>query len=174
MHEPGDLCHLRQVLVLLREAVLAGGIERRRAALGLIIGDHALAAAGIAGEGVAGEQRVRRQGPRLYQRLHQGYEAAGVAAGTGHAPAVYHRLAVLRRELREAVRPAGGDAVGGGGVHHAHVGGLDHGHGLAAGLVWQAEDGDVAAVEGLAARRRVPSRLAAEREELDIRALGEA
>ena len=50
MHEPGDLCHLRQVLVLLREAVLAGGIERRRAALGLIIGDHALAAAGVAGE----------------------------------------------------------------------------------------------------------------------------
>src|SRR5699024_634742 len=95
--------HLRQVLVLLGEAVLAGRAELSGALRRLVLGYHALAAAGVAGEGVAGEQSVSREYARLYERLHQDDEAAGVAAGAGHASAGDYGLPALCGELREAI-----------------------------------------------------------------------
>ena len=144
MLQPGNARHLGQVLVLLGDAVLARGTERRISLRGLVLGYHALAAAGVAGQRVAAEQGVRREYAGLDEGLHEHDEPSGVAAGGGHALARYYRLAPSRAQLREAVGPAGGHPVGGGGVHHAHVGVFYHGHALAAGRVGQAEHGEVA------------------------------
>ena len=78
-----------------------------------------------------------------------------------------------RGELGEAVRPAGGDSVGRGGVHHAHIRVLDHGDRLAARVVREAEHGYVAAVEGVASLFYVPAFRAVKHGELDVRPAGE-
>ena len=152
----------------LAEAVGAGGVELDVPVRGLVVGDHALAAAGVAGQGVAAELGGAGQQPGLYERLHQDDEAAGVAAGGGHSRAGDYRLAPRGGELGEAVGPAGGHTVGRGGVHNADGGVFDHRHGLAARGVGQAEHGEVAGVERRLPRRGVLSGLAGEGDELEI------
>ena len=76
--------HLRQVLVLQGQAIAAGGAVPLGPVRCLVGGDHALAAAGIPGEAVAGEGEVGGQNALLYQRGHRADEAGGMAAGHGH------------------------------------------------------------------------------------------
>ena len=108
------------------------------------------------------------QQPGLYERLDEDDEAASVAAGGGDALAGYHGVAPGLRELRKAIGPAGGDTVGGGGVHHTHRGVFDHGDGLAARGVRQAEDGQVTGVERAAPGLRVLPSFTGEGDELQV------
>ena len=50
--QPGDGCHLRQVLVMQRQPVGAGGIQRRVGARGFVLGNHFFAAAGVARQAI--------------------------------------------------------------------------------------------------------------------------
>ena len=85
MRQTRDRAHLAQVLVLLREGVLPGRGVQGVGLVCLIFGDHLLAAAAVARERVARQQRVRRQDARLDERIDEHDEAAGVAAGHGDA-----------------------------------------------------------------------------------------
>ena len=96
--------------------------------------------------------------PRLHQRRGQRDEAGGVAAGHGDAGGGFQRGA-RAVQLRQAVDPAGGGAVRRGGIQHAH-GRVDVRHDLARGGVRQAEESDVAAVDGVDAGGQVLALLA--------------
>ena len=108
------------------------------------------------------------QQPGLYERLHQYYKAARMAARRGHALSANYRLAPRGGELGEAVGPAGGYAVRRGGVHNADGGVFYHRHALAARGVGQAEHGEVAGVERCASRGRVLAGLAGEGDEFKV------
>ena len=93
-----------------------GGPVRR-----LVIGDHALAAPGIARERQKRQRRVRRKQPCVHQRLHQSDAAAGVAARHGDAPRASYGLRLRRAQFRKAVGKTRVRAVGGGGVQTSRL-----------------------------------------------------
>ena len=116
----------------------------------LIFGDQALAAAGVAGQGVGSQGEGLVDDPLGDQRTDGSDEAAGVAAGICNAAASCNGASVLIGQLREAVGPGGVHAVGGGGVDDADIGTLCKGHGFLCGCVGQAEEGDITFKQGFA------------------------
>ena len=149
--------HLRHVLVLEGEAVSAKG---RRAPLLFELGDHGLAAAGIAGHGVHGDRPIRRHDPRPHQGTHQTDEAGRVAAGIGHARGPRHGRALVLVHLGEAVGPARCDAIGGRGVDHLHGRIFDQTDGLPRRIIWQAQDHRIGRIQRLVPRLHVASPIA--------------
>jgi hypothetical protein len=147
------------------------GVGRRRGVLEL--GDHRLAAAGIAGDAVDGEGPVRRRQPGLDERPHQGDEAGRPAARIGDPARDPDHLALAAGHFREAIGPVRRGAVGGGGVDDAHAGAFDQGHGLARRLVRQAEDHRVGGVEQLAARLDVLAALGGDGHDLQVAPAGQ-
>ena len=137
--EPGVELRLRQVLVLEAEPI---ELEGRRSAA-FEVGDHRLAAAGIAAHRVDGHRIVIRHQAGVDQRPQQRDRAGRVAAGVRYLPRRPDPLRLLRLELGEAVGPAGRDAMRGRSVQHlrrriAHA--VDHRDSFARRRVRQAED----------------------------------
>ena len=143
LFQAAELLHLRQVLVGLGQAVEAGAVKALCLLRRLVLGDHFLPAAGVAGEGEAAQVRVRGQQPRLNQRRDNGDEPRGVAAGVGHISGPRDGLPLAGPQLREAVDPARRRPVGGGCVDHPGAGALRQGHGLHSRRVRQAQKHDV-------------------------------
>ena len=138
------------MLVGLAEAVHPGRVQQRGPVRRLVLRDHLFPAAGIAGQGEAGERQICGDQSRVRQRAHEGDKAAGVAAGVGdqaRGPDPFP----LSRELRESVHPAGAGAVGRGGVDHPGVGIFQPADGLLGRRVGQAQERDVRFVERFAA-----------------------
>jgi hypothetical protein len=78
--------HFRQVLVGQGQRIGTRGLEAGRIAGGsLVIGNHRLAAAGVAGDGVGGDLRGGRQQPGFDQRAQGQDEGRGMAARVGDA-----------------------------------------------------------------------------------------
>ena len=161
------------MLVLLRQTVLPGRGVQGVQFVCLVLGDHLLAAAAVARERVARQQRVRRQDARLDERVDQHDEAAGVAAGHRDALGRTDRGLALGRQLREAVRPAGGRAVRGRGVEHDRVRVLDEVRRRDGRRVRQAQKRNVRAVEQLALRFDIVVQLGRQGQQVDVRALGQ-
>ena len=109
------------MLVPLSDGVRGGAVHLGGFLL-LVLGDHLLAAAGVARQGEAGQQRIRGENPRSRQRVDDADKAAGVAAGVGNALGVEDLLPVGVGQLRKAVGPVRIDPVGGGGVNDHGVG----------------------------------------------------
>ena len=172
--QAGDDPHLREVLVLLGQAVEARGIERGVAHFALILRDHLLAAAAVASQREAAQHGVGRNDARVDQRPRDGDEARRVAAGVGDALARDDGLAHRRGELREAVGPALGRAMRGGGVDDARMVVLYEAHGLARRCVWQAEERDVRGVDQPGALRGVLAQRGVDGQQLDVRPPAEA
>ena len=145
--QPGDVLHLRKMLVALRETVLTGAVQVGGAIAALVLGDHLPASAGIARQGEAGEKRVPGDQPAAHQRRNQRDEPAGMAAGNGHMSPVDNAVPVLAGQLREAVGPALRSAVGGGCIQNAGFAALGQGHGFPGGGVGQAENCHVGGVD---------------------------
>ena len=159
--------------MLLRQTVLPGRNVQGVKLVCLILGDHLLAAAAVARERVARQQRVRRQDARLDERVDQHDEAAGVAAGHRDALGRTDRGLALGRQLREAIRPAGGRSVRGRGVEHDRVRVLDEVRRRDGRRVRQAQKRNVRAVEQLALRFNIMVQLGRQGQQLDVAALGQ-
>ena len=144
--QPGQLLHLGQVLVGKTDGIEAGGVQQRAAVRGLVLGDHLLAPAGVAGEREAGDGIVPGQYPQLDQGGGGGQKAGGVAAGVGHPAGELDALALAGQQLGKAVHPALGGAVGGGGVDDPGLGVVDQRDRLFGGGVRQAEEDQVGLV----------------------------
>ena len=166
--QAADLLHLRQVLVVLPQAVEAGTVKGFPLLRRLVLGDHLLAAAGVAGEGEAAEVRVRRQHPRLHQRGRDGDKARGMAPGVGHVFGLGDGLPLALFQLREAVDPARRRPVGGGGVDDPGVGALRQGHRLHGRRIRQAEEHDVRCRHQLFPLRRVLPLVLVDQQQVDI------
>ena len=171
MSQPADLLHLRQMLVGKAQAVALGGIQLAvgRAVGALILGDHLLAAAGVAGNAGAAEGIVLRGQTQLHQRAGDADKAAGIAAGHRHTIGILDLL-FLALQLREAVVPGGIGAEGGGGVQHLHVR-AQQGHDLFGSGIRQAEEGEVGRVDDLRALVHILAALCGNGKQLDLRAL---
>ncbi len=92
-----------------------------------------------------------RQQAGLHQGPQQGDGTCGVAAGVADALRAGNARGLRRIHLRKAVNPLRVRAVGRAGVDHAHGGVVGGGHGFAGGGVGQAQNGDVAAIDGFGA-----------------------
>ncbi len=116
-----------------------------RRVTGLVLCDHRLAAAGIAGDRVDRERRVGREPALIDQRPDQGDGARRVAAGVRHHARRPDRRLLPDRQFGKAVGPVRRGAMRGRGVEHLravrHRG--DQRGGLAGGLVGQAQDDEI-------------------------------
>ena len=143
--QAGNCCHLRQVLVVQRQPVGTGRVQRGVGALGFILGNHLFAAAGVTRQAGAVQQRRFGHKAQFHQRGHRSNKAGGVAAGHGYAGGGFQRLAGAV-QFRQTIGPAGSRAVCGGGIQHADIGPQQR-HDLAGGIVRQAEKGEVALID---------------------------
>ncbi|MCY1435181.1 hypothetical protein D9M71_512670 [compost metagenome] len=117
--------------------------------------DRRATTAGVARHGVDVQGVVRRQQAGLDQWVQQRDGAGGIAAGIADTCALRDALGLLFVKLRQAIHPAWCGAVRRAGVDHPHLWVVDCGHGLAGGVVGQAQQGDVGAVDRFAAALRV-------------------
>ena len=171
--QAADDLHLRQVLVALGNAVDTGAAHLLRLVPALVLGDHLLAAAGVAGEGEAAEVRVLGQQAQLHQRRDRADKARGVAAGVGHPLGRRNGLPLPLLQLRETVDPAGSGAVGGGGVDDPGVGIVHQGHGLPGRRVRQAEKHNIRRVHELFPLLRVLALGLVDQQQVDVRPEGQ-
>ena len=109
------------MLVRLAERVLPRRVQQRAARGRLILRDHLLAAARVAGQRIAAEKRVLVQQSCCHKGIHQRDKPACVAAGHGDAPGLPDAGLLQCGELRKAVAPAGSRAVRRRGVEHNSV-----------------------------------------------------
>lgn len=100
--------------------------------------------------GEAGQQRVRRNQPRGDQRRGECDEPAGVAARHGDVLPGDDGVPMLLGQFREAVRPAGGNAVRRRGIKNARIASFRQRDGFSCSSVRQAENGNVGGVNGFA------------------------
>ena len=147
--------HFRQVLVVQGQAVDTGGGEGHGGFFCLVLRDHALTAAGVAGEGVAGHGVVGGEDTCLHQGRGGGDESGGVAAGVGQAFGGADGVLLGGGQLGKAIRPGRIGAVRRGGVDDPHVGVVDQGDRLHRSGVRQAQEHQVSGVEQLLPLRRV-------------------
>ncbi len=108
------------------------------------------------------------------QRGCRGQEAGGVAAGVSHPTGLSDDALWVLVQLREAVHPAGGGTVGGGGVDDPGVPVLNEPHRLPGGGVGQAEKHQVGRVEVFFPLRRVLALGLADAQQFDDRSAGRA
>ena len=170
MLQPGVTLHFRDVLVGDIERVGAVG-GRLRAAFE--IGDHAFAAAGIAGHRVHGQRPVGRDQPGAHQRPDQRQKAGGIAAGIGDPLRLRDRRELRRIEFGEPVGPAVRDPVRGRGVDHAGAIVVDQLDGFARSVVGQAQDDEIGVVQRRLARLGVLALCIVQRDDRDLRAIGQ-
>ena len=102
--QPAVLLHFRHMLVLQRQRV---GPRRRQAriAAALVLLDHLLAAARIAGDRSGRDRQRRGHDARVHQRAQQQDEGAGMAAGVGDALARTDARTLIGRQLGQAENP---------------------------------------------------------------------
>lgn len=162
------LLHLGQMLVLQAEAVDVGGVQGRSPVRRLVFRNHLPAAAGVAGERVAGHRIVGGQDPHGHQGGGGRQKAGGVTAGVGHPFGVPDPLPLAGQQLGEAVDPAGGGAVGGGGVHHPGVLVFDERHRLHGGGVGQAQEHQIGRVQETFALGGVLALVRVNAQQLDV------
>ena len=130
------------VLVLQRQAVKL----KRWSAGVFVVGDHRLAAAGIAGHGVDRDRIIGRKKAGIDQRAQQPDAAGRVTTGIGDVLRPRDAIGLPRQHFRESVDPVGIDAVRGAGVQHFRRGvaqACGHGSGFFGRVVGQAEDHEV-------------------------------
>ena len=147
MLQSGQLLHLRQVLVGETQGVRGRAVQPGVPVRVLILGNHLLPAAGVAGQRPAGQGVVRRDYAVLDQRSHTGQKPGGVATGVRHPLRRLDGLLLPLFQLRKAVHPIGMGAVGGGAVNHSGILVVDEGHRLHRGGVGQAEKDQISRVE---------------------------
>ena len=111
---------------------------------------------------------IRRDHPQLHQGIDAGDEARSVTAGIRHPLGVYDVLPVFGGQLREAIGPVRGGAVGGGGVDHPGAGVLDEGHRLHRSGIRQAEKDQIRSVEQFFPRLRVLPLGLVDAQQLDV------
>src|SRR5579859_8008499 len=163
--------HLGDVLVTKRKSINAiGYLGEARGRLVLELLDHPAPAAGVSRDGIDRERPARRQHPGVRQRPHQADEAGRIAAGIGDAFCAFDRGALRPRHLGEAVGPAISRPVGRGGIDHTRPVVLDEADRLARGVIRQAENDHIGAVDDLLARRSLLPPRGIDRDELDITA----
>ena len=146
--QTADLHHLGDVLMTQRKPIVPGRIIFRVALGRLILGNHLLAAAGIAGQAVSGQGIVRGENAHLHQGIHQGDKARGMAAGIGHKLRGLNLLPMGLRKLREAVSPGGVCPVGSGSVNDPGAGILYHFGGFHGRSVRQAQEDIIRLLNG--------------------------
>ena len=171
--EAGDLLHFGEVLVVEAEGVVARGFEFVRGVGVFVLGDHFFAAAGVAGEGEAGEEGIGGEDAGRDEGVDGKEEGGGVAAGVGDACGVVDLLPVCGGEFREAVGPRWVGAEGGAGVDDFGVRIVDHRDGFFGGDVGEAEKGDVGGVEEALALGGVFALVGVDLENVDVGAGGE-
>ena len=171
--QPGHLLHLGQVLVAQAGAVEPGTEQLGRLVGGLILGDHLSASAGVASEGEAGEGAVPEQNMEGGQGGCRGQEADGVAAGISHPTGLSDDALWVLVQLREAIDPAGGGTVGGGGINDPGVSVLNELQRLHCGGIGQAEKHQVGRVEVFFPLRRVLAPGLADAQQFEIGPPGE-
>ena len=150
------------------DGIEAGGVQQRAAVRGLVLGDHLLAPAGVAGEGEAGDGIVPGQNPQFGERGGGGQKTGGVAAGVGHPIGELDALALAGQQLGNAVYPALGGAVGGGGVDDPGLGVVNQGDRLFGSGVRQAEEHQVGLVQKLSAFLQVLALVLVNEQQLDV------
>ena len=177
-HEQGAACQagaghdLGDVLVLQAQCVgfVQGGFA-------LLVGfDHGASAARVAAHRGQGHRVVLGQQAGIDQGAQQGDGARGVAARVGHATGLAHGLFLARGQLGKAIDPARAHAVGGRGIDDlgARATGaafelVDQGHGLAGGVVVQAQNDQVDTGQQLALGGRVFAPLGGDAHQFDGR-----
>ena len=173
MGEAADLLHLGQMLVGKAEAVALGRVQLAvgRTVGALVLGDHLLAAAGVARNAGAAERIVRRGQPQLHQRPRDADKAAGIAAGHRHAAGIFDLL-LLALQLRETVVPRCIGAEGRGGVQHLDVG-AEKRHDLFGRRIRQAEEGEVGGVDDLRPLVHILASLRRDAQQLNVRPGGQ-
>ena len=153
------------------QAVGAGRVQRGIGALGFILGNHLFAAARVAGQAGAVQQRGLGHQAQFYQRGHRGNKAGGMAAGHGHTGSGAQGFAGAV-QFRQAVGPAGSRAVGRGGVQHTDIRPQQRHH-LAGGIVRQAEEGEVALIDDRRAGVDILAVSLGNRQDREFRPLGQ-
>ena len=145
------------------------GAVQRPALLALIFRDHLLAAAGVTGEGEAGQGVVLWEHPHGRQGVDAGDEAGGVTAGVADPLALADQRAVELGQLRKAVGPVLRGAVGSGGVDDAGRRILHHAYRLPGSVVRQAQKHQVRFVEEFLPLRRVLALILVDEQQLNVR-----
>lgn len=111
---------------------------------------------------------IRRQKARLHERAQQPDRAGQVAARVGHARGARNTLSLPFAHLRKAVDPARRGAMRRAGVDHAHARVDDGRDRLARGRIGQAQDGDIAGVDGLGTALRVFAGVGGKRQQFQV------
>ena len=132
---------------------------------GFVIGNHALAAAGVTGQACAGKPGRSRQQPGRDKRRRQRDEAGGVAAR--HRNPVGPRNRFAPAKLGQAVDPAGCGAVCRRGIQQLD-GRVNQRHNLPRGRIGQTEEGKLAAVDRRSAGGRVLAGFAGQGDDLEV------
>ncbi len=147
--QAGMVLDLGHMLVVQAQAV---HLQRRCAGAGrLMLGDARLAAARVARHRVDGQRLRGRQQAGVDQRPQQGQRAGGIAAWVADARGCGDARRLAGRQLGQAVDPARRRAVGRAGVDQPHTRPPHQRDGGAGGVVWKAQQGDVAGVQRLGA-----------------------
>ena len=155
------------MLVLQTQAVGAHSLMRiMGGVLVLELGDHALAAAGIARHRIDRQRKAGRDKALAHQWRDQGQKAGRIAAGIGHPGGMGHGVPLSRAQFCKPISPAGRGPVGGRGVDHPHLGAFDQGYRLARRVVRQAQDHHIRIVQRGLTRRGVLAPLAFQRQQL--------
>mmetsp|Transcript_6675 Transcript_6675/g.27871 ORF Transcript_6675/g.27871 Transcript_6675/m.27871 type:complete len:637 (+) Transcript_6675:4858-6768(+) len=160
--------HLRQMLVFQAQAIGPRRLQMSGQRLLLVLGNHALATARIAGDRGGAHGRVARQQAGVHERAHAQDEGAGMATRVGDALGRTDGVALARRQLGQAEGPARHGAVGRAGVDQAGVGVGDHARRFARGGVGQAQEGHVRGVQQTRALGRVLALVRVDLQHLDV------
>ena len=173
LRQPGMQGDFRGVFVFQTQAVELEG--RGVGCVGAFMFVHASpSAARIPRHRVDGDGKVSGHEPRLHQGPQQGDGARGVAAWVADPLGASNARGLGSAHLWKAIHPLRVRAVRRAGVDHAH-GGVDDGGGCFAGRgIGQAQDGDIAAVDGLGAAGGVLAFGLGQGQQLQIRAATQA
>ena len=156
--------------MILGKAVHTGRTERAVAVGGLVLGDHAVAAAGVAGQRETAEQRVGMDQSVLNQRRDQRDEAGSMAARVGDTLGIPDQEA-LAVQLGQTVDPIVVGTMGGGTVDDDGIGAFDHFDCLPCRVIGQAKERDIGCIERLFAGGCILAEFFGQGDQLDVPAL---
>ena len=111
---------------------------------------------------------IARDEPSLHQRTQQANRTGRIATGIGDPARVCNFFSLPRRHLRKPVSPVRLCTVRGACVDDANRRIDNRGHSLARGGIRQAEDGDVAGVDGFRASLQILALRGSKRDQSDI------
>ena len=89
------------MLVLLGQRILPRRTQQGVQLIVFVFTDHLFAAAGVAGQGEAAQQRFLGKNALFHQRCHQRHKAAGMAAGIGNAAGMGDPLPLLTEKWKK-------------------------------------------------------------------------